>query len=83
MNEYGLYIDNSIPERKYIIVSRKFDGVSSAACPCCGQIATNNKLLAYFLYRRWNRFSYAGDGYRIAVMLMKRNSKGTYDAIKR
>lgn len=82
-NKCGILIDDSIQERKYIIVSRKFDDVSSAACPCVGQVATDSKMLAYFLYRRWNKRSYKGDGYRIAVMLMKRNDSGTYDAIKR
>lgn len=71
-----------VPERKYLVVSRRFDGFSVAACPCSGQIATNSKLLAYLLYYRWNRFSYK-HMYSIAVMLMKRNDKGTYDAIKR
>lgn len=82
-NNAGILIDDSIPERKYIIYCRKFDDVSAAACPCVGQVATDSKMLAFFLYRRWNKWSYKGDGYRIAVMLLKRNEKGTYDAIKR
>lgn len=69
-------------EKKYIVVCRKFDSYSAAACSCVGQVATNSKLLAYFLYRRWRKFSL--DNYMsIAVMLMKRNEKGTYDAIER
>jgi len=83
MNKVGIAIDDTIKERKYIVCCRKFDDVSAAACPCVGQVATDSKILAYFLYRRWNKWSYKGDGYRIAVMLMKRNEAGTYDAIKR
>lgn len=85
MSNINIPINDSIPERKYIVVSRKFDGVSAAACPCVGQIATNSKLIAYFLYRRWNKWAYKNrnDGYTIAVMLVKRNNKGLYDAIKR
>lgn len=83
LNKQGIEIADAIKERKYIVVSRKFDGVSSAAIPCDGQVATNSKLLAYFLYRRWKRFSLRQEGYSIAVMLVKRNEKGTYDAIKR
>ena len=82
-NKVGIPIDDTIKERKYIVCCRKFDDVSAAACPCVGQIATNSKLLARFLYNRWNKWSYKGDGYRIAVMLMKRNEEGTYEAIKR
>lgn len=89
-NDAGLPIAENVPERKYIVVSRKFDGFSAAACPCVGQVATNSKLLAYLLYRRWNRFAKKnmdkkvdGYGYSIAVMLMKRNEGGTYDAIER
>lgn len=70
-----------VPERKYLVVSLRFDGFSAAACPCSGQIATNSKLLAYWLYYRWSRFSYK-HRYSITVMLMKRNDKGTYDTIK-
>ena len=82
-NKVGILIDDTIPERKYIVCCRKFDDVSAAACPCVGQIATNSRWIAYFLYRRWNKFSYEHDGYTIAVMLLKRNDKGTYDAVKR
>lgn len=85
MSSIDIPINDSIPERKYIICCRKFDGVSAAACPCVGQIATNSKLIAYFLYRRWDRWAYKNrnNGYTIAVMLIKRNNKGLYDAIKR
>lgn len=85
MSSIDIPINDSIPERKYIICCRKFDGVSAAACPCVGQIATNSKLIAYFLYRRWNRWASKNinGGYTIAVMLIKRNNKGLYDAIKR
>ena len=69
-------------ERKYIVVCRRFDGFSAAACPCSGQVATNHELLAYLLYHRWKKWSYKYYG-SIAVMLCKRNEKGTYDAIKR
>lgn len=72
-----------LPGRKYIIVSRKFDDVNASGCPLVGQIATNNKLLAYYLFRRLCKFSMRYDGYTIAVMLMKRNENGNYDAIKR
>ena len=69
-------------ERKYIIVCRRFDSHSAAACPCVGQIATNCKMLAYYLFRKWTKWSYKH--YRsIAVELFKRNSDGTYDIIKR
>lgn len=81
-NEAGLPIV-VLPGRKYIVVSRMFDGVNASGCPCVGQIATNNRLLAYFLYHKWYKFSMKHEGYTIAVMLLKRNKKGTYDAIKR
>lgn len=90
INRAGIWINDSIKPRKYIVVSRKFDGVYAAACPCVGQIATNNKLLAYFIYHRWNRFAYKNqnNGYTIAVMLMKRTkgypyTESGYEAIKR
>lgn len=83
INKCGIPIDNSIQERKYIVCCRKFDEVSSAACPCVGQIATNSRILAKFLYHRWNKWSRSGDGYTLAVMLLERNNTGTYDAIKR
>lgn len=81
LNNIGIPIAN-LKNKKYIVVSRKFDGCSSAAIPLCGQIATNSKLLAYTLYYWLNRFSYKHT-YSIAVMLVKQNNKGTYDAIKR
>lgn len=83
INEQGIEIADTIKERKYIVVSQKFVGVSSAAIPCDGQIATNSKLLAYILYRKWRRFSLHHEGYSIAVSLYKRNERGLYDAIKR
>lgn len=82
-NKIGIKIDDTIQERKYIICCRKFDDVSAAACPCVGQIATNSRILANFLYRRWNKWSKSYNGYTIAVMLLERNKEGTYDAIKR
>lgn len=89
-NSAGIWINQDIKPRKYIVVSRKFYGVSAAACPCVGQVATNSKLLAYFLYHRWNRFSRKNfNGYTIAVMLMKRvqstdpHITDRYEAIKR
>ena len=89
-NSVGIPIAENVPERKYIVVCRKFDEFSAAACPCVGQVATNSKLLAYFLYRRWDRFAKRnlnkvkdGPGYSIAVMLMKRNEEdGTYYVVK-
>ena len=89
-NRAGIWVNQDIKPRKYIVVSRRFDGVYAAACPCVGQVATNSKLLAYFLYHRWNRFAYnnSHNGYTIAVMLMKRTkgypySESEYEAIKR
>ena len=89
INEQGIAIAD-VPGRKYIISCSKFNGVNASGIPCVGQIATNSKLLAYFLYRRWNKFSKKylhGDdenfGYTIAVSLYKRNMEGRYDAIKR
>ena len=69
-------------ERKYIVACVKFGDYSAAACPCSGQIATNSRLIAEFLYRRWRKFSYKYYG-SIAVSLYRRNEKGLYDAIKR
>lgn len=82
-NKFGIKIDDTIQERKYIVCCQKFDDVSAAACPCVGQIATNSKILAKFLYRRWNKWAYPTNGYKIAVMLLERNENGTYDAIER
>jgi hypothetical protein len=90
-NHVGIWINQDIKPRKYIVVSRKFDGVNASACPCVGQIATNNILLAYFLYYRWSHFAYrnSNNGYTIAVMLLKRvqstdpHITDRYEAIKR
>lgn len=89
INKQGIAIAN-VPGRKYIVCCRKFDGVNASGVPCVGQIATNSKLLAYILYRRWNKFSIKtinedGDnfGYSIAVSLFKRNKDGMYHCIKR
>lgn len=88
-NEQGIAIAN-VSGRKYIVSCCKFDGVNASGVPCVGQVATNSKLLAYFLYRRWNKFSmkYLHEdednfGYTIAVSLYKRNKEGLYNAIKR
>lgn len=83
LNEQNIPIDNNIKERKYIICCRKFNGVSAAACPCVGQIAVNSKLLAYLIYKLLDRWSRPTDGYKIAVMLLRRNNEGKYDAIER
>ena len=80
-NNAGIPIADA-EERKYIVVSRLFAGFSAAASPCAGQVATNSRLVAYFLYKRWNRFSRTHI-YSTAVMLLKRNESGLYDAIKR
>lgn len=69
-------------ERKYIVVSRRFENYSAAACPLSGQIATNSKIFAYLLYHYLRLYSYKHYG-SIAVMLVKRNNEGTYDIIKR
>ena len=90
-NSAGLWVNQDIKPRKYIVVSRKFDGVYAAACPCVGQVATNSKLIAYLLYYRWTRFAWKNqnNGFTIAVMLMKRvqsfdpNITDKYEAIKR
>lgn len=82
-NKVGITIDDTIKERKYIVCCKKFDEVSAAACPCVGQVATDSKILAYFLYRRWNKWSRPINGYSIAVSLFRRTPAGTYDAIKR
>ena len=71
-----------IQERKYIVCCRKFEYISAAAIPCCGQIATNSRLVAKMLYKLLRKWSYRNYG-SMAVMLMKRNEKGTYDAIER
>lgn len=71
-----------IKERKYIVSCSKFDYISPAALPCSGQISTNSRLLASMLYRFLRKWSYKNYG-SISVMLLKRNEKGTYDAIER
>lgn len=71
-----------IKDRKYIICCRKFEYISSAAIPCSGQIATNSKLFAKILYKALRKWSYKYYG-SMCVMLMKRNEKGTYNAIER
>ena len=81
----NLYLGLEMPklqERKYIIVSRKFEYISSAAIPLDGQIATNSKILAYILYYLLNKWSYKYYG-SIGVILEKRNKDGLYDTIKR
>ena len=90
INHAGIWVNQDIKPRKYIVVSRKFDGVYAAACPCVGQVATNSRLVAYFLYHRWNRFAckHLDNGYTIAVQLMKRTkgypyTESNYEAIKR
>ena len=90
INRSGIWVNQDIKPRKYIVVSRKFDGVYAAACPCVGQVATNSKLFAYLLYYSWQRFAEKNinNGYTIAVMLMKRTrgypySEIQYEAIKR
>lgn len=82
-NNSGISINIDVQERKYIVCCRKFDGVSAAACLCVGQVATNSKVVAYFLYKRWEKWSRPQNGYTIAVMLFKRNKNGLYDVIKR
>ena len=89
INKLGIAIAD-VPGRKYIVSCSKFDDVNASGVPCVGQIATNSKILAYFLYRRWNKFSkkhlHEDDknfGYTIAVSLYKRNKEGLYNAIKR
>lgn len=71
-----------IKERNYIVCCRKFEYISDAAIPCNGTIATNSKLFAKILYKLWRKWSYRNYG-SMCVMLMKRNEKGTYDAIER
>ena len=68
--------------KTYIIVSRIFPNINGAKVPLVGQIAINNKLLAYIIYKYLRRFSYKYDFNTIAVMLMKRiNNK--YEIIRR
>ena len=71
-------------EKKYIIVSQKFQEAPSAACPLCGQIATDNRILAIKLYKWLNKWSRREQNYHsISVSLYMRNNKGLYDAILR
>lgn len=73
-------------DKKYIISSRIFPGISAASCPLAGQIATNSTILAYVLYWYLRRFSYKCiskyDTYMIAVQLLKKKEDG-YEIIKR
>ena len=73
--------------KKYIISSRVFPGISEAACPLVGQIATNSKILAYIIYKYLRHFSLDScekyDTYTIAVQLFKKQENGTYELIKR
>ena len=82
MNKVGIPIVE-LPGKKYIVVSRKFGGINASGCPLVGQVATNSKLFAYYLFRRLCKFSIRYNAYTIAVMLLKRNEKGRYYAIKR
>lgn len=74
-------------DKKYIISSQVFSGISAAACPLVGQIATDSKILAYILYWYLRRFSskwlVKNETYTIAVQLLEKQENGYYDAIKR
>lgn len=74
-------------EKKYIIVSSRFPDVSAASVPLSGQIAVDDKELAYKIYNWLNNWSLnqldQQGKYTIAVSLYKKNKKGTYDAIER
>jgi hypothetical protein len=74
-------------DKKYIISSRVFPGISAAACPLVGQIATDSKILAYILYWYLRQFSLKSlvknETYIIAVQLLKKQENGYYDTIKR
>lgn len=74
-------------DKKYIISSQVFPGISAAACPLAGQITTDSKMLAYFLYWYLRRFSLKSivknETYTIAVQLLKKQEDGYYNAIKR
>ena len=74
-------------DKKYIISSRVFPGISAAACPLVGQIATNSKILAYIIYEYLRLFSLdtleKHETYTIAVQLLKKQENGYYEAIKR
>lgn len=89
INKQGLAIAN-VSGRKYIVSCRIFEEVNASGVPCVGQIATNSRLIAYYLYRRWNKFSMKhlhddddNYGYTIAVSLYKRKENGLYETIKR
>ena len=73
--------------KKYIISSISFPGISAAACPLVGQIATNSKILAYIIYEYLRHFSLDTlekyEKYTIAVQLLKKQEDGTYEVIKR
>lgn len=74
-------MEKYIKPRKYIISSNKFEDAIAASCPCIGQVATNSKLIAYFLYCRWKRFSYRNLR-TISVTLWKRNQlTGKYEIV--
>ena len=80
-NYAGFPIDTTLKDKKYIISSRKFEGVPAAACPLVGQIATNNKFLALLIYKYLSKFSmkhYCS----IAVQLIEKKKDG-YEIIKR
>lgn len=74
-------------DKKYIISSQVFPGISAAACPLVGQIATDRKILAYILYWYMRRFSskwlVKNETYTIAVQLLEKQENGYYNAIKR
>lgn len=71
-------------QKKYIVVSSKFNGKSSAICPLVGQIGTNSWLFAHMIYRYLAHWSVAtGQGDTVAISLYKLNKDGNYDAIKR
>lgn len=73
--------------KKYIISSVAFPGISAATCPLVGQIATNSKILAYIIYEYLRHFSLDTlekyEKYTIAVQLLKKQEDGSYEAIKR
>ena len=75
---------SNLEEKKYIIVSTRFDGISAASVPLSGQIAIDDKEIAYKIYKWLTKWSYEPEhSYSIAVSLYERNNKGTYDAIER
>ena len=78
---------SNLEEKKYIIVSTRFDGISATSVPLSGQIAIDDKEIAYKIYNWLNNWSLnqldQQGKYTIAVSLYERNNKGTYDAIER